>query len=112
MIQITLTLDKWGVVVSGRGSGHSGLGVDGSDPLCLAVSFLLRSCARTLESRRGVVLCGGAEAPGGLEFFVESYPRRYRAWMMGVGDVLITGLTDLCDEYPNECGLGVEVCNN
>ena len=107
MIKLTLRLDESGVLRECRGFGHAESGPPGADLVCASVSILLRSCARTLEGMAGVTLRGGARQLGELGFQVEDYPRHSRRWMIGVGDFLITGLSDLAWEYPEACELEI-----
>lgn len=107
MIDLTLRLDNRGILRECSSYGHAETGPAGTDIVCASVSILLRSCARTLEGREGVVVSGTATEPGRMVFRVESCPVQYESWLAGVGDSLITGLSDLAHEYPEACGLEI-----
>lgn len=49
MIQLQLTTDSEGRIISVKASGHSGLANKGNDILCAAVSALLENLAAGLE---------------------------------------------------------------
>lgn len=55
-----------------------------------------------------MAVSGEASGPGELVFRVDHCPGDCLGWLAGVGDLLITGLTDLAGEYPEAVRLKIE----
>ena len=87
--------------------GHAGGFPGGNNPICAAVTALVRTAARTLESQKGIVISGGADQPGDMIFHVNEIPAQLKERVTGITDFLITGLRDLERENPNEIELQI-----
>ncbi|MFW6329404.1 MAG: ribosomal-processing cysteine protease Prp [Alkalispirochaetaceae bacterium] len=88
-------------------SGHAIDPGEGS-PACAAVSVLVAGTSRTLSGRGGCHVDGRAPEPGSLELKVlRVRPGRGR-WLRGVTDLLLQGLRDVADEYPEALQLTIE----
>ena len=108
MVQVTLRVDRTGLLRECRSTGHSQTAPAGADIVCASVSFLLRSAARALEGNRGIAVSGEAPGPGELVFRIDHCSGDCLGWLAGVGDLLMTGLSDLVREYPEAVGLKIE----
>ena len=108
MVQVTLRVDRTGLLQECRSSGHSQTAPAGADIVCASVSFLLRSAARALEGNSGIAVSGEAPGPGELVFRIDHCSGDCLGWLAGVGDLLMTGLSDLVREYPEAVGLKIE----
>ncbi len=108
MITVTVQLDSSGLLAVIQAAGHSGAGVRGQDIVCASASILLRTLARTLESKDGVVLTGSADMRG--EFFLELHVHGsvLSHWLRGVTAFILTGLKDLEAEYPDSCTVSIK----
>lgn len=88
--------------------GHSGDA--GSSVVCAAVTALVRTAARTVESYGKFKLEGGADSPGTLYFKIagrEAAEKGDYIWLMGVTDYLATGIRDIEQEHPAECKMEI-----
>lgn len=103
MINVTLVRSEEGLVLGCRAEGHAGFGKKGYDLVCAAVTVLIRTAARTMESRDRVVLEGTAPEPGLAGFRLVAFDRYDKDWLLGLGDGLMTGLLDIQEEYPGFC---------
>lgn len=115
MIEVTLVLNSAHstleeVVVQ----GHSGDA--GSSVVCAAVTALVRTAARTVESYGKFLVDGGAESPGTLHFKIageeaiageDAAEKGDYIWLMGVTDYLVTGIRDIGQEHPAECKMEI-----
>jgi len=95
------------LLVSLSSEGHAGKGFKGSDPVCAAVSALIGTTARLLESAEGVELDGRAENPGSLFFKMRNVPDRLTEWFRGVADLLLFGLSEISRNYPEAVELEI-----
>lgn len=104
MIHIGLLRDDIGCLAHLRSEGHAA-GAPGANIVCAAVSALLRSVARVLESRGSIVVSGEAPTEGVLEITIERYDAGDSGYLLGVTDVLVRGLEDLAREAPGQVRL-------
>jgi len=63
---------------------------------------LLLRTAGSLCAERGLVEAGGAPEPGIMSMRLATARDRDEAWLRGVADFLLRGLTDLAREFPRE----------
>ncbi len=83
--------------------GHAVRSAGGSSIPCAAVSSLVRTTARLVESRAGIESSGEAPSPGSLTLTLHRVGSEEKAWLKGVTDFLIVGLKDVEADYPDEC---------
>ncbi|MDR1972218.1 MAG: ribosomal-processing cysteine protease Prp [Treponema sp.] len=111
MVGIEVTLDQAGLLRSCRVKGHAGAGKGlfrrGADPVCAAVSILVRTALRTLAGRRGIELRGGAPDRG-LLWMEADYTAEGRDFLAAAGAFLIEGLKSVSEDYPGYCGIIIE----
>ena len=105
MIRASLDFASGGILSSCRVTGHACfISQDeikpGENVLCAAVSVLLRTAARTLEQHPEIRISGEAPDPGNFWFKIESWPPEQKGWLKGLSDFLVTGFSDLKEEYP------------
>jgi uncharacterized protein YsxB (DUF464 family) len=108
VIQVTLELDEAGCLRALSASGHAGSSARGSDPVCAAVSALLRTAARLLYRRPGLSVTGRAADPGQMELRLGPVPEAERSWLKGVTDLTASGLLDLAEQYPERVSVVVK----
>lgn len=72
---------------------------------CAAVSSLVRTAARVVEGRNGIVSSGTAPQPGSLELRLDRVDAESRDWLRGVTDYLVVGLKDIEADYPDDCSI-------
>ena len=108
MIEVVVRIGSDGLMNRVRAQGHSGLGIAGTDVVCAAVTALLRTAARVLESDSLVQVDGAASRRGDLEFEVREVPDSRRQWFRGVQDSLLFGIADIAAEEPGHCSLTTE----
>jgi uncharacterized protein YsxB (DUF464 family) len=107
VIRIKVCLDGAGLLVSCRVEGHAGAGPKGADPVCAAVSLLLRTAIKILAGRRGIELRGAAPKRG-LLWMEADYDAEGRDFLAAAGTFLIEGLRSVSEEYPEYCCLIIE----
>jgi len=108
LVEIFLDLSADGLLRHCLVRGHAAGKGKGGNLVCGAVTVLVRTAARTLESCPGLALEGQAREPGDLQFSLpERFPAGLEGWISGVTDSLLTGLLDIQDEYPRECRLTI-----
>jgi hypothetical protein len=107
VIRLRVRLRPDGCLAGFAASGHAGAGARGRDPLCAAVTVLLRTSARILSSRPGLRVSGQAPAEGEMRLELEPPPQALQEWVRGVTDTLLAGLTDLDREFPGRLRLEV-----
>ena len=81
--------------------GHAGAQAGGRNTACAAATSLLRTAGK-LCAERGLVEAGGAPEPGVMSMQLAPARDRDEAWLTGVTDFLLRGLTDLAREFPRE----------
>jgi uncharacterized protein YsxB (DUF464 family) len=99
-------LDETGTLRACKASGHAGAGKPGADIVCAAVSVLMRTAARTLSSRKGIVMRSDAPEPG-LLWLEADYTAEGRGFLFAAGEFLIQGLASVAEEYPAYCRLNI-----
>ena len=70
--------------------------------LCAAVTELLRTFARVVEAREEIGWKGSADVPGTFDLEISSCPEYLSSWLEGITDFVMTGLTDLKNDYPEK----------
>jgi uncharacterized protein YsxB (DUF464 family) len=101
VLRICLTLSPRGRLRGFRAEGHAGARAAGSNTACAAATSLLRT-AGTLCAEHGLVEAGGAPEPGMMRMRLGPAGEPDEAWLRGVADFLLRGLTDLAREFPRE----------
>jgi hypothetical protein len=107
VIRLSLRLRADGCLAGFAASGHAGAGPKGRDPVCAAVTVLLRTAARLLAERPELQAGGGSPAEGVMRLELQPPPAGSREWVLGVTDTLLTGLRDLDREFPGRLKLDV-----
>jgi len=106
MVHLTCTLES-GVITGVDMNGHAGQGFRGSDPVCAALTILVRTYLRNLESLDALDLVSTASVPGSLDFRFKVFPEGLvpvlRAWTR----FLLVGLGDIKQEYPDSLELSL-----
>ncbi|MBT3275334.1 MAG: ribosomal-processing cysteine protease Prp [Spirochaetales bacterium] len=105
MITVTVTIDEDGVMQSLSARGHSSKGKAGENIVCAAATVLMRTAARLLEKDADIVISGGADDRGSLDFVVETIGEGKSGLVTAVGEFLLQGISDLQQEHPRECAL-------
>ncbi len=105
MIVVTVVSDGNEMIRSVSVSGHA-LGLEkGGNIVCAAVTVLVRTAARLLESVPGVEVSGGGGNRGEFELHIDEVDIRRNGYGKAVGDYLLMGIRDLRDEFPGDCTL-------
>ncbi len=107
MIKIDVRLDSAGLLSSIRATGHSGAAAQGYDIICASASVLLRTLARTLESKEGITVTGSADMKGEFFLGIDSFRDNLSDWLNGVTVFGLTGMRDLEAEYPDACTVSI-----
>lgn len=98
---MALSAEVWtrgGIVVGVEVRGHAGFGIKGSDPVCAAVTALVRTAARELAASPAVRVSGTARDEGVIAFQVVTWEPDRIEWLSGVSALLLRGLRDLAGE--------------
>lgn len=107
MVLVTVVVDGNGMMRRATAAGHA-LGLQkGDNIVCAAVTILLRTAARLLESKNGVDVSGGPGARGEFSLTIESVDQDRVEFVKTTGDYLLRGIRDLQAEFPGECTLQV-----
>lgn len=107
MLRVQVAIDDSGVLASMSADGHTGIAERGSDPVCAAASVLLLTAARTIETARGFDVEGGTERRGTLWLTVRTVASESREYGRGVTEMLVKGMGDLAQKYPDHVGLTI-----
>ncbi len=107
MIVVDVALDEYGRLRSCRVKGHADVGRLVGDPVCAAVSILVRTAARTLDAAVGIELSGKAERRGSLELEAAAAPEG-EAFLSAVTAFLLEGLRSVAADYPRNCMVRIE----
>ncbi len=107
MIKVTVQLNTAGLLSGIQATGHSGAADRGQDIVCASVSVLLRTLARTLESKDGVLVKGSVDMRGEFALGIEVDGDSLSDWLRGVTSFSLTGLKDLEAEYPQNCSVSI-----
>ena len=70
---------------------------------------MLRTAARLFSHCDGVKAVGSADRPGFLELEVLEVAERHHEWFRGAVDMLLLGLSDLREEYPDSIEISTDV---
>ncbi len=109
MIRIVLTFGDSGLLETLTSQGHANRTTDLPSEACAAVSVLLRTAARLFSHSDGVKAVGRADKPGFLELEVLEVTEQHREWFRGAVEMLMLGLSDLRDEYPDSIQIRTDV---
>jgi uncharacterized protein YsxB (DUF464 family) len=107
VIRIEAALDRAGLLRACRVEGHAGSGLRGGDPVCAAVSALLRAALRTLSGRKGISVRGGAPERG-LLWMEADYTEEGREFLAAAGAFLIEGLMSVSEDFPDCCRIDIQ----
>ncbi len=108
MIRIVLTFADSGLLETLTSQGHANRTSDELNEACAGVSVLLRTAARLFSHAEGIVLDGIAEKPGHLTLSVNDVSKERLDWYRGATDMLLLGLRDLAEEYPDSIEITIE----
>ncbi len=72
----------------------------GADPVCAAVSILLRTLGRLAELEKGLDINSRAERPGDFFLDITRISSEVQERWKGVGSMALKGLSDLSRDYP------------
>jgi len=97
VIRFLLELDKEKRLLSFEASGHANCGVQGHDIVCAAVTILLRTTVRALDS---VLSESEAEVRGSLIFRVLRFDNAQSERLRYAAEFLWLGIASLQQEYP------------
>lgn len=107
MIHVAVSVDGNRIVRNVVVTGHA-VGIQkGGNVVCAAVTVLVRTAARLLESLQGVVVSGGPRKRGEFSLEIESIDQGVVDSVRTTGDYLLQGIRDLQSEFPNDCTLTV-----
>jgi uncharacterized protein YsxB (DUF464 family) len=106
MLRLEAALDRDGVVVEYRASGHAESGPKGTDIVCAAVSALSRAVVEALCGREGVRVHTDAPERGRLSVNLD-YDGEAQPFLKGAGAVLLEGLGSVVEEYPEFCKMTI-----
>lgn len=85
--------------------GHALAGPPGGDPVCGGVSLLLRSAGRILQEADEVQVEVSAPRRGEMALRVVDYPEELEGWLQGVSALLLRGLMDVSQEFPDSLSI-------
>lgn len=109
MIRIVLTFADSGLLETLTSQGHANRTNDLLNEACAGVSILLRTAARLFSHTGGLKVAGSADEPGHLILSVNDVSTDHRDWFRGAVDLLLLGLRDLAEEYPDDIILETNV---
>jgi len=109
VIKIVLTFGDSGLLRTLTSQGHANRTTDLPSEACAAVSVLLRTVARLFSHSDGIEAVGSADKPGFLELEVLEIAEQHHEWFRGVVDMLMLGLSDLQEEYPDSIQIKTDV---
>jgi uncharacterized protein YsxB (DUF464 family) len=108
VIVIHITLDRTNLVKACVASGHAKAGPRGGDIVCAAVSVLLRSFLRTVQSKEGICVQADASVEGRLSFTAAWTTDAGRGFLYPAGCYLVEGLRSVAEEYPAHCAVTIQ----
>ena len=106
-MRITVVTDNSGTIRNVIASGHAGSSEKGTNIVCAAVTTLLRTAIRVLDSVDGISIRRDAGERGSLDFSVVAIQDGYDQYAKAAGDFLIVGLRDIQDEFPHDCAVTI-----
>jgi uncharacterized protein YsxB (DUF464 family) len=83
-------------------SGHFKADKQGLSVPCAAMSALIRTYGRQIESCKGLTVKIKADKAGSFRAEIESIDPDEKGWYAGICDFLLCGLGDLVRDYPHE----------
>jgi uncharacterized protein YsxB (DUF464 family) len=101
VIRIVLTFADSGLLETLTSQGHANRTSDLLSEACAGVSILLRTAARLFSHTDGLNAVGSADEPGHLVLSVTDVAVGRLEWYKGAVDMLLLGLRDLAEEYPD-----------
>jgi uncharacterized protein YsxB (DUF464 family) len=107
MIRADLRLDPKGIIKHIEVKGH------GAEIPCTAVSILLRTLGRTLETARDRLdISIKPEREGWITLTLNKYPEHVTDWLAGITGFVILGLRDIAEEYPECTSVNISTVQN
>ncbi len=106
MLRVLLALSKDRLLRRFEATGHA-VGDPGRNIACAAATVLLRTAGRECAAH-GLVALGSAAGPGEMAMVLSDRTSE-DAWLRGVTDVLMRGMSDLQREFPDQIALRVEM---
>jgi len=101
VIRALIVLEPEGLLKRLTVTGHAGSGRKGNDPVCAAVSMLVRTAVRTVEGHAGLDVRYSAGKPGETDLTIGNIPDGERSWLAGVTDMILRGFKDLEMDAPD-----------
>jgi len=89
-------------IVNFEAEGHFSRNGGDVSVACAAMSALIRTYGRQIESRKGLTVKITADKAGFFRAEIESIDPDGRDWYSGICDFLLCGLGDLMRDYPHE----------
>jgi uncharacterized protein YsxB (DUF464 family) len=108
MVEVTVAIDSAGIVREISAVGHVGGYKKGSNPVCAAVTILVRTYLRLVESGGCEPVEGEAPKAGELFARIGKPGEDRQKQLLGAGEFLLTGLSDLQETFPQHCVLRVQ----
>ena len=112
MLSIAVSLDVSGALRSLHLEGHAGDSPSGENLACAAVTLMVRTVARLVESQAEWTVDGLAPVPGNLFLEITRRPEDTDEWLRGVTDTLLWALADIVEEYPDAITVSLEEKSN
>ncbi len=102
MTSVVLLTGKNGVLKKCKANGHAGFSRKGTDIVCSAATFLLRTAMQFLSQNQGVTLDADTSSRGNLAFCVEAKNNvpETEQFLKYTADFLRTGFSSLAREFP------------
>jgi uncharacterized protein YsxB (DUF464 family) len=108
MVQIDLEVDSAGLVKAILASGHAKGFRKGENPVCAAATVLIRTFLRWLDHEKSILVDGDAPSPGCVFARIGTVPEEMADRYLGACRFLITGLTDLQEDDPEQIDIRVK----
>jgi uncharacterized protein YsxB (DUF464 family) len=103
-IQIQIDLNDNGLLRHIHSEGHGSVTDQGISVACAAVSVLLRSFSRSIAQQDGMILDWDLSQKGLLDLEI-AWESSLEEWYKGQSDLLLQGLQDVSQDFPNEVHL-------
>jgi uncharacterized protein YsxB (DUF464 family) len=100
VVRVVLELFPSGCLKSLQATGHAGAEAKGNDPVCAAVTVLMRTAANVLRREPYLEIEDYAPREGEFSLTVLSCGAGSEERFLGLTDFLLTGLFDLAAEHP------------
>lgn len=108
MVTVIVSLDEAGIVREMTAEGHALGFAKGENPVCAAVTVLVRTYLRWIEIGGIESVEGKAPKSGVLYASVGKPCRERESLFQGASQFLLTGLSDLHETFPRQCSLRVK----